>query len=131
MTLSMTKIVIRHMPLCLTAMPDEDFPWAVLDSREAWKRHVRACAHARCGGGCVGRAAEPCVLDLSPSTAQNFSGFSSLAAAEADLRGTLPPADAARVLALCAAHGVADCFAARREAVNFKKVSTHRCPCVT
>ena len=87
---------------------------AALAGPVAWAAHVRAVHASAAWGG-------PCSLDVSPETAQNFSGFSSLAAAEKELRACLPPRAASRVVHECQAKAAA-AFVVRREAVSFKKV---------
>ena len=87
---------------------------AALAGPVAWAAHVRAIHASAAWGG-------PCSLDVSPETAQNFSGFSSLAAAEKELRACLPPRAASRVVHECQARAAA-AFVVRREAVSFKKV---------
>lgn len=87
------------------------------ESAVSWEHHVRTVHAQRCD-------LSPCSLDVSPKTAQSYSGFSSLSAAKAEFRECLPPAVAIFICHLC--ETVAEkAFLARKEAVNFKKVLLH------
>ena len=106
LSLERRQLLLTSQHVALHSTASEEALFASVNAN-SWEIHVRA-VHAACAArtgrvGLDGQPIWPCSLDISPKTAQNFTGFSSLRSAEEELIECLPKSAAKVVCVVSAA----------------------------